>query len=167
MCTSQISNKTGLWFTKRSFPPIQHPPKIRNSYSDCKSSHLPFDFSDFEINYPDYRQIPQTDPRYSTYKLSFRSRGLKSAQLVQLPGRVLKCIHPKTNDPSDTSNKNIHSPGRTSKSKFMLHTLRNTNHLAVRRNRKTHWLPTNGGERGTTNHMPPMRYWGQTRLSDR
>jgi len=23
---------------------------------------------DFEVNYPDYRQISQTDPRYSTYK---------------------------------------------------------------------------------------------------
>jgi len=26
---------------------------------------------DFEINYPDYRQISQTDPRYSTYKLRY------------------------------------------------------------------------------------------------
>jgi len=26
---------------------------------------------DFEINYSDYRQTPQTDPRYSTYKLRY------------------------------------------------------------------------------------------------
>jgi len=26
---------------------------------------------DFEVNYPDYRQISQTDPRYSTYKLRY------------------------------------------------------------------------------------------------
>jgi len=26
---------------------------------------------DFEMNYPNYRQIPQTDPRYSTYKLRY------------------------------------------------------------------------------------------------
>jgi len=26
---------------------------------------------DFEVNYPDYRQISQTDPRYSIYKLRY------------------------------------------------------------------------------------------------
>jgi len=28
---------------------------------------------DFQINYPDYRQISLTDPRYSTYKLRYLS----------------------------------------------------------------------------------------------
>jgi len=76
-----------------TFQKLEAAPQIANSHT----YHLiPLDF---EINYPDYRQISQIDLRYSTYTLrSFWSRGLKSAQLVQLPGRVLKCIDPKTDN---------------------------------------------------------------------
>jgi len=38
--SAQISNKTSLQFTKRPFPPTQHPPKIRSWPSGWEALHL-------------------------------------------------------------------------------------------------------------------------------